>query len=74
VAGGARSYRTVDEMKFVGCVLFLVGTSASAAPCLSYSGETTLRGVLSRHTFPEQPNYESTAKGDVAASYFFVSP
>jgi len=33
-----------------------------------------LRGVLSRRTFPEQPNYESIAKGDAAATYFFVSP
>ena len=33
-----------------------------------------MRGVLVRRTFPEQPNYESIAKGDAKATYFFVSP
>ena len=52
----------------------LVSFSAQAAECLRYSEEVTLHGVLSRHTFPEQPNYESIAKGDAKASYFFVTP
>ena len=33
-----------------------------------------MRGVLSRHTFPEEPNYESTEAGDAKATYFFISP
>jgi len=51
-------------MLFSGC--------AQAAECFSYTGETTLTGKLVRRTFPEQPNYESIAKGDAAASYFFI--
>ena len=52
----------------------LLSCSADAAECLRYSEEVTLRGVLSRHTFAEQPNYESIAHGDAKASYFFITP
>jgi hypothetical protein len=61
-------------MKLSTVLLLLAGTSAHAADCLTYSKQVTLRGVLSRYTFPEQPNYESIAKGDAKATYFFVSP
>ncbi|MBY0239311.1 MAG: DUF4431 domain-containing protein [Burkholderiaceae bacterium] len=33
-----------------------------------------LHGILTKHTFPEQPNYESIARGDAPATYFFVTP
>lgn len=55
-------------------LLLFVSAPAQAALCLSYSSEVILQGVLTRHTFPEQPNYESIAKGDAKATYFFVSP
>lgn len=61
-------------MKTILALLFLISSSASADRCLSYHGTTTIRGILSKHTFPEQPNYESIAKGDAAATYFFVTP
>lgn len=61
-------------MKFIAHVLFMIGAPAFAGPCLSYHADVTLRGVLSRQTFAEAPNYESIAKGDAAASYFFISP
>jgi hypothetical protein len=55
-------------------LLLLGGASAQAAQCLNYSNPLALQGVLSRRTFPEQPNYESIANGDAKASYFFLSP
>lgn len=58
-----------DVMKINAAILFLGSASASASSCLGYSGEVVLRGVLSRHTFAEQPNYESIAKGDAAATF-----
>jgi hypothetical protein len=61
-------------MRLLLVALLLSGATAHAAPCLSYSGEVTLRGLLTQHTFPEQPNYESIAKGDAKATYFFISP
>jgi hypothetical protein len=61
-------------MKLAAVLLLLSGASAQAAQCLSYSNPIALRGVLSRRTFPEQPNYESIANGDAKASYFFLSP
>jgi hypothetical protein len=45
-----------------------------ADECLTYSGEVTLRGTLSKQTFPEQPNYKSISDGDKSSSYFFVLP
>lgn len=55
--------------------LMLIGSDpAIGAQCLTYSGEVRMEGILSRHTFPEQPNYESIARGDAKATYFFVSP
>jgi hypothetical protein len=62
---------------FVIALLLACASTAAAekaAPCLTYSGEVTLRGVLARRTYPEQPNYESIAKGDAKATYFFISP
>ena len=61
-------------MKFLPLALLVFCSLSSAAGCLTYTTEVTLRGKLSRHTFAEQPNYESIANGDHAASYFFVSP
>ncbi|MCK9389113.1 MAG: DUF4431 domain-containing protein [Sulfuritalea sp.] len=55
-------------------LLLLFSVSAHSADCVTYVGETALTGKLTRHTFPEQPNYESIEKGDAAATYFFVSP
>jgi hypothetical protein len=60
--------------KFLIAAWLIDGASAMGAQCLSYSGEITLQGVLSRHTFPEQPNYENIANGDAKATYFFISP
>jgi len=55
--------------------LFLVfSASAQAADCVNYADRVTLIGRLTRHTFPEEPNYESIERGDAAATYFFVSP
>jgi Domain of unknown function (DUF4431) len=64
----------VEHMKRIALALLAFSTSAHAAQCLTYSGEVTLRGQLSHQTFPEQPNYESIAKGDAPATYFFVAP
>lgn len=55
-------------------VLSLLWTAPVVAEeCLAYGSEVTLHGKLSRHTFPEQPNYESIAGGDTPATYFFVT-
>lgn len=61
-------------MKIALPLLLIFSVSAHSADCVSYGGEITLTGKLSRRTFPEQPNYESIEKGDAAATYFFVSP
>jgi hypothetical protein len=61
-------------MKLAAIILLTISSSATAGQCLTYQGDVTLRGILSKHTFPEQPNYESIAKGDAAATYFFISP
>ena len=61
-------------MRLFALLLLLVATSAHSAECLTYANPVTLKGVLSRRTFPEQPNYESIAKGDAKATYFFFSP
>jgi len=55
-------------------VLLTSAVPAIAGQCLTYAGEVALSGTLSKHTFPEQPNYESIAEGDKPATYFFVSP
>ncbi len=44
------------------------------ATCLSYGAEARLHGVLSRHTFPGPPNYDSIANGDRAETYYFITP
>lgn len=54
--------------------LLMCTVSSAHADCLSYSGAVTVEGILSKETFAEQPNYESIAKGDAAATYYFVSP
>lgn len=61
-------------MQLSTALLLLAATSVNADECLSYSKQLTLQGILSRHTFPEQPNYESIANGDAKASYFFLTP
>jgi hypothetical protein len=65
-------------MKTLPCLLVLVSGIAFAAggadQCLSYSSKVSLQGKLTRQTFAEQPNYESIAKGDARAAYFFLSP
>ena len=61
-------------MKSVAVACCILCCSVAEAACLSYSGTVTIAGRLSRHTFPEQPNYESIAKGDAPASYIFVLP
>lgn len=65
-------------MKTLLCLLALVSGTAfaagSAGQCLSYGGRVSLQGKLTRQTFVEQPNYESIAKGDAQAAYFFLSP
>ena len=55
-------------------VLSLLFCARAHAECATYAGETALTGKLLRHTFPEQPNYESIAQGDAPATYFFVAP
>lgn len=45
--------------------LWLVAGGAQAA-CLSYTGATTVSGVVKLETFPGPPNYESVAAGDAA--------
>jgi len=61
-------------LKIAALILFAASSASMAGQCLSYRGEVTLRGTLFRRTYPEQPNYKSIAKGDAAATYFFVSP
>ena len=61
-------------MKLATIFLLTISASATAGSCLTYQGKVALLGRLSERTFPEQPNYESIAKGDAAATYFFVSP
>jgi hypothetical protein len=65
---------SLGVMKLAAVLLLLGGASAQAAQCLCYSNPVALQGVLSRRTFPEQPNYENIANGDAKASYFFLSP
>ncbi|MEC5218110.1 hypothetical protein RCH09_003079 [Actimicrobium sp. GrIS 1.19] len=60
--------------KLAASLLILVSAPCLADRCMAYRGEVELRGALSRHTFAEEPNYESIAQGDAAASYFFVVP
>ncbi len=61
-------------MRALTFILFFSCNIALAAPCLDYVHNVTVQGVLARHTFPEQPNYESIAAGDAPATYFFVTP
>lgn len=65
-------------MKALLCLLALVSSPVLAAgdadQCLIYESNVSLQGKLTRQTFAEQPNYESIAKGDARASYFFLSP
>ena len=72
-AGGGLIH-VLGVMKIISFVLLLFASAASAGQCLTYQGQVTIRGTLSKHTFPEQPNYESIAAGDHAATYFFVEP
>lgn len=60
-------------MRAIAIFVLLLASSSRADDCLSYSGKVILEGDLTRQTFPEQPNYESIAKGDAKATYFFVS-
>lgn len=69
-----RPLMMLKVVKAAPVLLLLAGASVHAGECLSYAGTVTVKGALSRHTFPEQPNYESIAKGDAAATYFFVYP
>ena len=65
------------DFRFVKWLLpavVFISNTAAAEVCVTYETMTTLRGKLSRQTFPEEPNYESVAKGDRPASYFFISP
>ena len=65
----------LGSMRYVFFSLLLMAiTPALASQCLTYNAEVTLRGVLSKETFPEQPGYENIANGDRAATYFFISP
>ncbi len=66
--------KTVGGAKVAPLLLAAFCLPAWAGSCLNYGEVIALKGVLSRHTFPEQPNYESIANGDAAATYFFVSP
>ena len=61
-------------MKLIIALSLSLSGVAHSEQCLRYSEHVALRGVLSRHTFAEQPNYESIAQGDAKASYFFVTP
>jgi hypothetical protein len=61
-------------MRATAILLVFLSSAAQAEQCLSYSGAVEIVGKLSRHTFAEQPGYESIANGDAAATYFFVSP
>jgi hypothetical protein len=66
----------MSQTSIASIALMLIGASVPslAAQCLGYDHEVTLVGTLARKTYPEQPNYESIANGDAAASYFFISP
>jgi len=64
----------LDSMKATAIVLILVASTSQADECLGYAGTVRIEGTLSRHTFPEQPGYESIANGDAKATYFFLSP
>jgi hypothetical protein len=55
-------------------LLLMSAAPAISGECLTYNNQVTLRGVLSKHTFAEEPNYESIAHGDHPATYFFISP
>jgi len=61
-------------MRKLFLALVVCRASSAQADCLSYSGQVTVSGILSEHTYAEQPNYESIARGDAAATYYFVSP
>ena len=61
-------------ISFVTLLLTCASLSSIAGQCLGYDHEVSLVGTLARKTFPEQPNYESIAHGDAAATYFFISP
>jgi hypothetical protein len=61
-------------MRILIALLLFTSMSARSVECLTYSRKITLQGILSRHTFPEQPNYESIAQGDAESTYFFISP
>jgi len=73
--GSGRLAQALGSMRCViSSLLFMFASSALAGECVAYNREVTLRGTLSRHTFPEQPNYESIPNGDRPATYLFVSP
>ena len=57
-------------------LLLLLGLQAAwaqAGSCERYRQPMSMRGWLVRRTFAEQPNYESIAGGDRAATYYFLS-
>ena len=45
---------------------------AAAATCLGYGEPVTVRGVLTRRTFPGPPNYESVRRGDAAETFLVL--
>lgn len=58
-------------------VLFIFGSSVHALAqgdgCFSYEPATvSLKGTLSKKTFPGAPNYESIRKGDKAETYWIL--
>lgn len=65
--------KTIHVKRFLHLLACAAATLAHGA-CLPYGSEVTITGALAEQTFPEQPDYEDIAKGDAAATYFFVSP
>jgi hypothetical protein len=66
-------YALFDHKKLLFAISLVFSFCTHATSCLEYSVPVALHGKLSRHSFPEQPNYESVAKGDAEATYFFIS-
>ena len=55
-------------------LLLALMAHSSAATCLNYDTDIVVIGTLSEQTFQEPPVDQSSEKGDVPATYFFLEP
>ena len=55
-------------------LLLALMAHSSAATCLNYDTDIVVIGTLSEQTFQEPSSDQSSEKGDLPATYFFLKP